>query len=122
MLPEGAAAASTTQAGSGVVIEGGTKSFGSREDRALVLDKLSLTIARGEFVALIGPSGCGKSTLLKIVAGLLHADEGRVSMTGETVSAPTRYKLIGLVPQSPALWPWRTFLATGRLPIQLNSK
>jgi len=107
---------------SGVVVDGVTKSFGSGEDRTLVLDRMSLTIARGEFVSLIGPSGCGKSTLLKIVAGLLRADEGRVSIDGESVAAATRDKLIGLVPQSPALLPWRTVLGNARLPIQLNRK
>jgi NitT/TauT family transport system ATP-binding protein len=112
--------ASTTNTHNGVVIEGVSKSFGSGEDRALVLDELSLTIARGEFVSLIGPSGCGKSTLLKIVAGLVRADEGRVAIDGESVSAATRDKLIGLVPQSPALLPWRTVLGNVRLPIQLN--
>src|SRR3954463_9153477 len=122
MLPEGGAAASTTNAHSGVVIEGVSKSFGSREERTLVLDKLSLTIARGEFVSLIGPSGCGKSTLLKIVAGLVRADAGRVAIDGESVAAATRDKLIGLVPQSPALLPWRTVLGNVRLPIQLNKR
>jgi NitT/TauT family transport system ATP-binding protein len=114
--------AATTKAHSGVVIDGVSKSFGSGEDRALVLDGLRLTIARGEFVSLIGPSGCGKSTLLKIVAGLMRADEGRVAIDGESVAAATRDKLIGLVPQSPALLPWRTVLGNVRLPVQLNRK
>jgi NitT/TauT family transport system ATP-binding protein len=122
MLHDGGAGASTANAHSGVVIDGVSKSFGSGEDRAHVLDKMSLTIARGEFVSLIGPSGCGKSTLLKIVAGLVRADEGRVAIDGESVAAATRDKLIGLVPQSPALLPWRTVLGNVRLPIQLNRK
>jgi NitT/TauT family transport system ATP-binding protein len=114
---------STTADGhSGVVVDGVSKSFGSGDDHNLVLDGLSLTIARGEFVSIIGPSGCGKSTLLKIVAGLVRADEGRVRIDGESVSAATRDKLIGLVPQSPALLPWRTVLGNVRLPIQLNRK
>ena len=114
--------AAATNANGGVVIEGVSKSFGRGEDRNLVLHDMSLTIARGEFVSLIGPSGCGKSTLLKIVAGLVRADEGRVAIDGESVSAATRDKLIGLVPQSPALLPWRTVLANVRLPIQLNKR
>jgi NitT/TauT family transport system ATP-binding protein len=127
MLPEQGGSepdtpAATENAHSGVVIEGISKSFGSGEDRALVLDGMSIRIARGEFVSLIGPSGCGKSTLLKIVAGLVRADEGRVAIDGESVAAATRDKLIGLVPQSPALLPWRTVLGNVRLPIQLNRK
>jgi NitT/TauT family transport system ATP-binding protein len=115
-------ATSTEKSHSGVVIDGVSKWFGSGAERAHVLDDLSLTIARGEFVSLIGPSGCGKSTLLKIVAGLVRADKGRVAIDGESVAAATRDKLIGLVPQSPALLPWRTVLANVRLPIQLNRK
>jgi NitT/TauT family transport system ATP-binding protein len=106
----------------GVSVDAITKSFGSDGERLLVLDRLSLTIARGEFVSVIGPSGCGKSTLLKVVAGLLDADSGRVEIDGEAVSAATRDKLIGLVPQSPALLPWRTVLSNVKLPMQLNGK
>jgi NitT/TauT family transport system ATP-binding protein len=108
--------------GGGVVIEGVSKSFGAGRDRTHVLDDISLTIARGEFVSIIGPSGCGKSTILKIVAGLLDADSGRVEIDGERVSLATRDKLIGLVPQSPALLPWRTVLGNVRLPMQLNRR
>jgi len=117
-----APASTTANGGGGVVVDGVRKSFGSGDERILVLDGLSLTIARGEFVSLIGPSGCGKSTLLKILAGLVRADEGSVAIDGESVRAATRDKLIGLVPQSPALLPWRTVLGNVRLPIQLNTR
>ncbi len=103
-----------------MVVDAVSKSFGSGRERNLVLDGISLTIARGEFVSIIGPSGCGKSTLLKVAAGLLRADGGRVTVDGESVTAARRDKLIGLVPQSPALLPWRTVLGNVRLPIQVN--
>ena len=106
----------------GVQVSAVTKSFGSDEAPVTVLDDISLTIARGEFVSIIGPSGCGKSTILKIVAGLLDADSGRVEIDGERVTLATRDKLIGLVPQSPALLPWRTVLSNVRLPMQLNKR
>src|SRR5579862_1057804 len=114
--------ASQTATRDGVLVDRISKSFGSGADRVLVLDEVSLTIARGEFVSIIGPSGCGKSTLLKVVAGLLDADGGRVEIDGEPVRAATRDKLIGLVPQSPALLPWRTVLNNVRLPMQLNGR
>jgi NitT/TauT family transport system ATP-binding protein len=106
----------------GVRVEGIVKSFPSGKGRHLVLDGVSLTIGRGEFVSLIGPSGCGKSTILKIVAGLIEADAGRVVIDGENVKAATRDKAIGLVPQSPALLPWRTVLSNVELAIQINRK
>ena len=106
----------------GVVVEGVTKAFGDGSNRNVVLSDLSLTIARGEFVSLIGPSGCGKSTILKIAAGLLEPDSGRVTIDGESVAAAAEKKLIGLVPQSPALMPWRSVLSNVRVPMQINKK
>jgi NitT/TauT family transport system ATP-binding protein len=107
---------------SGVRIEGVSKWFESGRDRHLVLDNVSLSIGRGEFVSLIGPSGCGKSTLLKLVAGLLQPDAGTIVVDEETVKTATRDKAIGLVPQSPALLPWRSVLSNVELPIRINAK
>ena len=70
-----------------------TKKFGDRT----VLDRLDLTIERGEFVALLGRSGSGKSTLLRVLAGLDAEVEGRADVTG-TVSVAF---------QQPRLLPWR---------------
>jgi NitT/TauT family transport system ATP-binding protein len=106
----------------GVRLQGVSKSLGSGRDRQLVLDGISLTVGRGEFVSLIGPSGCGKSTLLKLVAGLIPPDDGRIEVDGESVQAATREKAIGLVPQSPALLPWRDVLGNVALPIQINRR
>jgi NitT/TauT family transport system ATP-binding protein len=105
-----------------VLIEHVSKAFGSGTSRVTVLEDISLSIGRGEFVTIIGPSGCGKSTILRIVAGLLAADSGTVTIDGETVSRATAAKLIGLVPQTPALLPWRTVLANVQLPVQVNKQ
>lgn len=105
----------------GVVVSGISKSFGRNGRRTKVLDDVSLSIGSGEFVSVIGPSGCGKSTLLKVVAGLITADDGSVTIGGESVSAATKDKLIGLVPQSPALLPWKTVLDNVRLPMRINA-
>ncbi|MFD4422278.1 ABC transporter ATP-binding protein [Agromyces sp. NPDC058484] len=106
----------------GVRVANVSKSFGADGERVKVLDDVSLTIGMGEFVSVIGPSGCGKSTLLKVVAGLVDADEGNVTVDGETVRSAARDKLIGLVPQSPALLPWRTVVDNVSLPINVNRK
>ncbi len=74
-----------------------------------VLDDISLEVARGEFVSLLGPSGCGKTTLLRILAGLLAADEGRVTLGGRDLAglAPHR-RNVGVVFQNYALFPHLT--------------
>lgn len=96
------------------------KTFGPPDRQSTVLDRVSLTLNAGEFVSVIGPSGCGKSTLLKVVAGLLEADDGAVRIGTESVKSATKQKLIGLVPQAPALLPWRSVRENVQLPIRLN--
>lgn len=76
-------------------------SFSYGEHR--VLEDVTLTVGRGEFVALVGPNGSGKSTLLKILLGLLEPQAGRVELFG---SSPDRFDerwRLGYVPQRPEL-------------------
>lgn len=78
----------------------------------------SLTVADGEFVALIGPSGCGKSTILKIVAGLIAPSSGEVLLDGVRVrGVPSG---VGMVFQNDALLPWKTVRDNVRLPLTLR--
>jgi multiple sugar transport system ATP-binding protein len=78
------------------------KAYGSVQ----VLHGLSLSIADGEFVALVGPSGCGKSTLLRMIAGLEDISSGEISIKGRVVNdvAP-RNRDIAMVFQNYALYP-----------------
>jgi putative ABC transport system ATP-binding protein len=62
------------------------KTFGSTAAPVRALRGVDLTVARGEFVALIGPSGSGKSTLLQLIAGLDTADGGEVAIDGERMT------------------------------------
>jgi NitT/TauT family transport system ATP-binding protein len=77
------------------------------EGRALpVLERVSLHLEPGEFVAILGPSGCGKSTLLRLVAGLDFPAFGFLSLDGQPISGPDASRII--VFQDPTLYPWRT--------------
>lgn len=113
--------AALTTKGAEVLARGVTKRFGVRGQPVTVLDDVDLRIAPGEFVSVIGPSGCGKSTLLRIIAGLLDADEGSVAINGEAVPQAIGHKAMGLVPQTPALLPWRSVRDNVLLPTQVNT-
>ena len=70
------------------------------------LDDVSLTVDRGEFVAILGPSGCGKTTLLRIIAGLETPDSGTIRSRGRDLDAlPVHKRGTRLVWQNYALFP-----------------
>jgi len=71
-----------------------------------VLDRISLRVGRGEFVAVLGPSGCGKSTLLRLVAGLDSPSAGSLLTEGAVIEGPDPSRVV--VFQDPTLYPWRT--------------
>jgi NitT/TauT family transport system ATP-binding protein len=71
-----------------------------------VLDRISLRVGRGEFVAILGPSGCGKSTLLRLVAGLDRPTVGSLFTDGKPIEGPDPSRVV--VFQDPTLYPWRT--------------
>jgi len=82
-----------------------SKAYDTRSTEVLALDRINLSVADGEFVALVGPSGCGKSTLLYIVGGFLDA-EGEVLVNGAPIDGPGVDR--GVVFQEYALFPWMT--------------
>lgn len=71
-----------------------------------VLEKVSLEVAKGEFLCLLGPSGCGKSTFLNIAAGFLEPTTGRVTVDGEPVHGPDPRRIF--VFQERGVFPWLT--------------
>lgn len=83
----------------------------------LVVQDVSLTIPKGEFVALVGRSGVGKSTLLRLMAGLLEPGTGNVYLNGENPQQAKEH--IGLVFQKDNLLPWRTVYDNVRLPLEI---
>ena len=93
-------------------------SAGDEDDAGtLALQGASLTMERGDFISLVGPSGCGKSTLLKVVAGLIRANKGRVSVAGQVVDRPL--KIVGMAFQNATLLPWRSTRENVLLPMEI---
>ena len=72
------------------------------------VERATLEVADGEFVAIVGPTGCGKSTLLNIAAGLLPPAAGTVEIFGQGLRALNRQA--GYLFQADALLPWKTAL------------
>ncbi len=104
-----------------------TKLYGTDENRLRALDGVDLTIARGEFAAVVGPSGCGKSTLLHLLGGIDTPTEGSVVIDGTDLStlAPDpltvfRRRHIGFVFQSFNLVPRLNVWENVTLPLGLD--
>jgi NitT/TauT family transport system ATP-binding protein len=89
-----------------LTVEALNKTYVSQGSETSALVDINLLIEEGEFVCLLGPSGCGKSTLLKIIAGLIPATSGRITINGKPVSAPGPERAV--VFQDYALFPWMT--------------
>ncbi|WP_252108617.1 MULTISPECIES: ABC transporter ATP-binding protein [unclassified Halomonas] len=80
--------------------------------QAMAVENLDLHVESGDFMCLLGPSGCGKTTILRMIAGLEHLSQGRLSIGDTPVDDPARGRFVspekrglGLVFQSYALWP-----------------
>jgi nitrate/nitrite transport system ATP-binding protein len=89
-----------------IEIQGVEQTFKTRKGPFCALKDINLTVARGEFVALIGHSGCGKSTLLNLVAGLTTPTEGSLLCANREISGPGPERAV--VFQNHSLLPWLT--------------
>lgn len=88
-------------------VKGITKIFTQNKKTAhIVLEDLSFTVERGQYVSLLGPSGCGKTTLLTILGGFLTPEAGQIMLAGKRVEKPGPDR--GFVFQNYALFPWMT--------------
>ena len=86
-----------------------TKRYGDRD----VVSSVSFSLPQGKFLSLLGPSGSGKTTVLRMLAGLVHPDDGLISIGGQLMYAPQHNvppeeRELGMVFQDFALWPHMT--------------
>lgn len=109
--------------------EGVKKIYGSGGNMVTALDGVSLSVSRGEFVAIVGASGSGKSTLLHILGGVDKPTEGKVMIDGtdlsglnQTQAAVFRRRKVGLVYQFYNLIPTLTVRKNILMPLALDKK
>jgi NitT/TauT family transport system ATP-binding protein len=100
-----------------IVLERVTQRFPvPREDREFTaVQDVSIDVRGGEFISIVGPSGCGKSTLLSLIAGLVPATSGRITIDGQPVSGVN--PRLGFVFQRDAIFPWKTVAQNVGLPL-----
>jgi NitT/TauT family transport system ATP-binding protein len=84
--------------------------------RYRAVERATLNVADGEFVAIVGPTGCGKSTLLNIAAGLIAPSAGSVGIFGSPLTALNRQA--GYLFQADALFPWKTALENAAIGLE----
>ena len=89
-----------------IEIQGVEQTFKTKKGPFCALQNVNLTVAKGEFVALIGHSGCGKSTLLNLIAGLTTPTEGSLICANREISGPGPERAV--VFQNHSLLPWLT--------------
>jgi putative spermidine/putrescine transport system ATP-binding protein len=104
--------------GAALQFENVSKVFGS----VTALRPTTLSVAPGEFFALLGPSGSGKSTLLGTIAGFVAPSSGRVLMDGtDLTSLPPHKRNIGMVFQNYALFPYLTVAQNIAFPLKMRN-
>ena len=100
-----------------IEVEKIVKTFATDKGRILILDNVSFSVGKDEFMCLVGPSGCGKSTLLRMMAGLEKPDSGRILFNGEPIRSPS--PKIAMVFQLFGLFPWKTALENVEVPLEV---
>jgi putative ABC transport system ATP-binding protein len=106
-----------------------TKIYGKDDNKVVALDKVSFSVKKGEFVAIIGASGSGKSTLLHLIGGVDRPTSGKVFIEGEDIFklsddnlAIFRRRQVGLIYQFYNLLPILNVEENIKLPVELDGK
>jgi NitT/TauT family transport system ATP-binding protein len=92
-----------------VRFDGVSKFYGGGDKRVHVVDNVSFTAQRGEFISILGPSGCGKSTMVMLTSGLIPVSSGAIKINDKEVRQP--YTDLGIVFQQDLLMDWRRVLS-----------
>lgn len=105
------------------------KVYGRGESQVVALDHVSLSIEKGEFIAIIGSSGSGKSTLLHAIAGVDQPNSGAIYLNGENIYSGSNEKLaifrrrqVGLIYQFHNLIPTLNVVENITLPILMDRR
>lgn len=99
-----------------IQVQGVGQTFKTAKGPFVALRDINLTVAKGEFVALIGHSGCGKSTLLNLVAGLTRPTQGALICANREIAGPGPDR--GVVFQNHSLLPWLTCFENVHLAVE----
>jgi NitT/TauT family transport system ATP-binding protein len=83
-----------------------------------ILENLSFSVEKGEFVCLLGPSGCGKSTILRLIGDLLEGASGTIRVAGGPPNAA--WEKIAYVFQNPRLLPWKNALENAAFGLEMR--
>ncbi len=103
-----------------VEVEHLSKEFLRGQIRVEAIHDVSLSVDKGEFVALVGPSGCGKSTFLHILGGFIPHSGGSIRLAGREVHGPGSDR--GMMFQDLALFPWRTVLGNAGWALEVQGR
>jgi NitT/TauT family transport system ATP-binding protein len=120
-LASPAAPAAAAAPSSALALEKIKVAFPERSGQLFVaVEGVNLTVADGEFVAIVGPTGCGKSTLLNIAAGLMAPSAGLCRAAGAPVTGLNRQA--GYLFQSDALMPWKTAIENVAIGLEVRGR
>ncbi len=103
-----------------LTIEKLTKRFNNNNQSLKVLEDLSFTVDRGEFLSIVGPSGCGKSTLLGLLAGFDKEFSGKMFINEQEILGPKLDRIM-VFQDFNQLFPWKTLLENVIFPLKINN-
>lgn len=100
-----------------VELENISMAYGDGDGAVRAIEDVTLSIRKGEFIAVVGPSGCGKSSLMKLISGLHPPLTGSLAVEGKPVKGPL--KSVGMAFQASNLLPWRNCVDNILLPLEI---